>query len=978
MARALAVYNATSVSDGRLRITRRHMRFAFLLALLPAIGIAAASQTDPLAFAAQCLVGSFLVVAAGSKLGAIGTFALRIRSLPGGRRAGTVAARQLAFAVCAAELVLGGLLVAGAQPVVTGSLILVLLAGFSAVIAAAIRTGTATPCGCLGAGSRRPPSVRDIARNAGLAALTIVAMVRAATEPAPFHGAAGSVTLLAVASGLLLAVTTRDGRRRIPVHTDSVESVIAGLRRRFRPRRDVEFVIDSAELQDEFAALARLVRASEQGTVALDAELVAAQSPPEAGRRRTLERGFEAREAKLVEVEEEVNRRFERLYAEAARSRGQQTLVRLAMLHWTVLLRRRGMASLHTAVEGLADDPDCSGDLIADGLLQTYFDAVLARDDREQGQRDAVDALVKIARQSACIGAQQSALLASDLYWSFRELRSFLRTHQLEAVVPALAQAASSPLLLFYDVEKWRGTEAPLGRWFAEQQEALGQGIATRRHPAFWHGLWLYDRRSGHLLGYQVVTAEPADENEVDLEALFASIADPINIGRGDCSFTEMIQRGAGAIGYVCAGQPCAERERTPTSSTGTTISVGSRGPSGGLLGSPALEIVCKAASPRRGGSGGCGGADLGGGWSREADLVRCLSERAVQPGEAQMRCVAEATGRCANPVDSMTKHITQALMGGVKVAPGCRLADAAPTDENVSVEVPVNQEGEHVPTHVEVDSSDPGAVLQVVLQQSAAAQQDAMDYMRGLEDAEAAGDDDLAAWMQEKFDDAMAKMHFWDSVATAIREKYGPRGKESTGRGPQIASTGRCPQDTPNCGGNACTGMSEWARRTMACFQEPAGTRHPTDPAGSGVFDPLESAGTGSLGGCFDLIAEQSSPSSQPCWYYDCGPGSFTGAGAGGCACGSGPEIGGAEGGLSGGCGMIDCSEGMPRFDGGRCSCAPPTGGGTGVVPLEAFELAPAKSITQVHVNRLELLATPRSIDGARIALEAFAHGRT
>jgi hypothetical protein len=779
----------------------------------------------------------------------------------------------------------------------------------------------------------------------------------------------------------LLAMGIRPERRSIGVHTPgTVAGLFAGVLRRWpwQPKRSHQgrfaFVADAPELRDAFADLAsREIEATRQ-TVLLGQQFDAAAEPPQDGREPGLTAGFAEREQELFELDREINRRFQRLYSSAVQSEGQQTLVQLALLHWTTLLRRRGMVGLHTAVEGLVHDPECAGDLIGDGLLQRYFDALLDHES-SQGQQEAVQALVLIARQTACLGAQQSALLASDLYWSYRELRSFLRTHGLERLIPALAQAASSPLLLFYDVEKWRGTDGPLARWFAEQQEALAQGIVTERHPAFWHGLWLYDRRSGHLLGYRV-TAAPIDENDVDLEALFASIVDPINLGRGDCSFAEMIQRGTSILGYVCAGQACAEQasQSQPAGTAGTTlITLDTRlglG-RGGVLDSPALEILCNAASPREGGGGGCGQADLGGGWSREADMVRCVSQRALQPGEAQMRCVAEATGRCANPLDSATKMITDALMGGVKVGTFCQLADTDNSGESVTVTVPVNLEGENVETVVTVSSDDPNAVAREAERQGRLAQELATGYLKGLEEAEADGDTELADWIRGRFEIQMDRMRFWDSVAAEIRRKYGT----GDGRGPRggssgIASIGRCPADTPDCGANDCTGMSEWARNTMACFQSSIVSQ----PAPPGVFDPLESATTGTLPDCFSLLLEDAAPSSLQCWYFDCGPTALTAAGAGGCGCGPPEVFGEREGGLVGSCGTLDCADGTPRFEGGRCTCW--RGGGVVSPTLAPFELKQVQRVSVVHDKRLSDLRLPISREGLRIALERVARG--
>src|SRR5262249_32632961 len=145
------------------------------------------------------------------------------------------------------------------------------------------------------------------------------------------------------------------------------------------------------------------------------------------------------------------------------------------------------MQSFHTRVGGLEDDPDCAGDIVGDQLLEHYFDSLFDRDSANRAP--AIKALIDLARQSACLGEQQSSLLSSLLVHSYAELESFLRLNGLDRALPYVSQATAQPLLFFYDVEKYRGSSFPLARWFEDHREALLEGTKSRRNPIFWHGL---------------------------------------------------------------------------------------------------------------------------------------------------------------------------------------------------------------------------------------------------------------------------------------------------------------------------------------------------------------------------------------------------------------------------------------------------------------------------------------------------------
>lgn len=651
----------------------------------------------------------------------------------------------------------------------------------------------------------------------------------------------------------------------------------------------------------------------------------------------------------LYNFDLDINAGLQTLYAAAASKdrEGDGTLVRTALFHWAVLLRRRTMRSFHTVVDGLEDYPDCQGDVIADQLLLRYFETLFGEPEGTQREAAAVRALKNLARQSACLGTQQSAWLASDLYWSFVELRSFLRLNGLERLVPLVAQAGAAPLLLFYDVEKYRGSQAPLARWFGENYQWLVRGVETGRLPALWQGLWLYDRRTGRLIGYRPA-AEPKDENDVHLPLFFASIVTRENLGRYDCSFAEMVERGAGIHGYQCAGSICAEQarsgeDRLPSITSASANLIGGQRSALGLVEDVMATTTCgeSKASSKNGEAetDRCGDGVRGNGRTWSASTVRCISEQAVHPYETQMRCLAEATGRCGNPIDSLTKGLQQTLFSGVLLGKMCGLA----MDSEASGEGGGSEDSEKpnagstkkpsgriedvvdmAKMQAAADQADPDAALTVAIDKLAQLQKDwatADKEWRLNEDPakeqplKAAKD--AASSAIDKQEDRVNYL-----ATLAYKKQHGRR---------------LCPPDVPDCGTNECTGMSEAARAMSGCLLEKPepGKRYDKDIIGGGgtdpgVIDPSPDAPSGEspawincLGGFHSESMHDLSAQKQ-CWAYDCVPPNEATWSNGTCRCG--PAIqGNGDGspqGLRSTCHYAYCAEGTPTVRNGLCVC--------------------------------------------------------
>jgi hypothetical protein len=309
-------------------------------------------------------------------------------------------------------------------------------------------------------------------------------------------------------------------------------------------------------------------------------------------------------------------------------------------------------------------------------------------------------------------------------------------------------------------------------------------GAETGRAPQTWQRLWLYDRRSGYLFGYR--TGKDTDENSVDLAAFFASLVSPNSIGRGDCAFTDMVERGLRGNRYACMGAICAEQGE-PGSATihsthrdvigfATSRDV-SKLPSG-------AAATCGESPGTCGGGDGCGG---GGGvgmpgrnWAAQA--VACVSEQVVTPYEESFRCFSEATGRCSDPVGKATKRLTEALYSGIRFGNRCGLVQTGggggfDTDkflENVNkmldelVEDPEKWAREQARKE-----------LEKAQQNTNDRTDEALDALKELEEKEKSGSE--------------------------AEKKAKEKNDKAQGTTTEAA---RCPPDTPDCGGDSCTGM--------------------------------------------------------------------------------------------------------------------------------------------------------------------------
>jgi hypothetical protein len=959
-----------------------------------------------LEWAATCSrvgVGLFLALAAVAKLRDVEGFARTLGHFPGTERLSVIALRPAAVGIAVTELWAGALFAAGIAPVATGPAIVLMLAVFTAGLVIAVRRGTRVPCGCLG---RRSTAAGwgSVARNLVLIALAGVGAASAPTAAGNALNAPLVVLWLgaAVAAAILVALSARRrprwllGRLAFAGADATVDSWRPEVARFASARKDGSG--SGAPPSATVSALAEgysRVRAIDERAVhllaeleerierelrrdALDADLAELVPSDEPAPDWLLVRErMGEHEAELVEAENELNEAIAGLYRRGAAEdppSGDAVLTRLALLHWSVLVRRTVMDGLHTKVDGLEDDPDCRGGVVSDRLLARYFDALFETGEQREQEVAAVRALVALARQSACLGTQQSAILASALYWSFVELRAYLRLNGLERLVPYVAQAGTNALLLFYDVEKWRGAQEPLSRFFREHQLELSEGVRTLRHPSIWHGLWLYDRRTGHLIGY-AHSKRPLDENQVDLEIFLASIAERENLGRGECSFAEMVQRGATARGYTCSGSSCDDDRNKQSGERSSRFGEFLKG--AGFSMGTVKETSCGDGAPGDGGNGGgdgrCAGGLSAGGQDRVSSTIACLTEQAVGPTERFMKCFAEATGLCANPVEKATKGLQEAGYHGVKLGRGCEIS-AGMGDVKLK-EYADQKEAAAQAAAAARDKLNQETVK--AFRELQAAAEETEKAAAGLEEAKntpGADDDDKAIaalelkkaaeaqkQAQQEFERKQKELDAATEAAQKAKEEA-EKAKQQANSGQNGGTKGRCPPDTPNCGGNGCSGMSEAALQTMKCWEQATAPEQPferdpgyVDPAPDDV--PSDSRWLT----CFEQIEQEDAVAqavAKQCWAVDCGRGFMTAAvGLG--ACGCSPDVAGdGGGGMQPQCGHVDCQDGSPVYGMGGCRCSggdagPSTGiggGFPGPIPEGGFKLDTPDSFTTVR----------------------------
>lgn len=151
--------------------------------------------------ASACVLGATFAWAGAAKLGQPAETAAGFADL------GLARPEVLARVVPAVELALAVALLA--MPAAGGAVAIVLLAGFTVVLARALRRGDEVRCACFGRTAGPPLSRVDLARNALLATLGAVTLSAGLEPRVPALIPVAAVVLVVVASVALLGILRR-------------------------------------------------------------------------------------------------------------------------------------------------------------------------------------------------------------------------------------------------------------------------------------------------------------------------------------------------------------------------------------------------------------------------------------------------------------------------------------------------------------------------------------------------------------------------------------------------------------------------------------------------------------------------------------------------------------------------------------------------------------------------------------------------
>lgn len=605
-----------------------------------------------------------------------------------------------------------------------------------------------------------------------------------------------------------------------------------------------------------------------------------------------------------------------------ATAAGHQRVVRAAMVHWARLVREALPTEMHTAVPKLDDDLDCRGSLVGDAVLLDYSDAAFGNGLRVEG---VVDALGALARHMACLGTLQAQQLASRMANAFVDVRITLELNGLDSVIPYFVQAVAGPMLIVHDVERQHGPEAPLARWFLQYEALLVEGATTKHQPASWHGTWLYDRMTGRLRGFRT-RGEIADENQIDLGALFSTVARPAP-GDGACSLAEMVQRGLSGGRYSCNGTICADSRDPMCLAPGAGDSVPERG----------------------------GGVSIPGlGTSVEID---CVSAQSAGPNDKQLSCLIEATGLRSDPRSMATKGMQTTTLAGVKVGGACTVSESqserdykrrmksADSTYQASYEALQTQLSGLIDSlqayqkirdevFLNTKTDDPARIEP---QADVDKAEEALNRFNGSMPAKVAA---LAA--QRAADIAFAEAEY---AAAAKREaeaaaKAAEAGSVSGSGSEEEEERGYCEAGSRSCG-NGCSAMQSQAKGALDCVTQETNPRT-TDPMGGprgcgGVCDPVDPA-TGSGISCTkQLEVTPGSAMSEQCWAVRCGTSDHGGGGTQCCSGTNGLTTSGQPQ-FNGMCGNINCGDSAPSFVNGKCSCGASSAVTPGTIVIPKF----------------------------------------
>lgn len=262
-------------------------------------------------------------------------------------------------------------------------------------------------------------------------------------------------------------------------------------------------------------------------------------------------------------AEMDVEKERERAWAGFSGTSGAtliQQPLKLAMRALHTQVRRYVGPTLHTSVPGLKKDHGCTGDVIADELLDRYGQATasILPLRTADGSDARAKALLNLSVQISCLGARQLSQFGRGLEHGYAAVVRQMIRHRQGHLVDAFARIFAPVQVLLHDANKHMATRSPTYRWFVENGELLKGNTAN----AGWATgqLMLWDRRQGRLTGVPLCQAGQIN-GCVDLEAFIDSMYDPRALGLGDCALLGMVSKGRENVGgvprYTCPVSSC-------------------------------------------------------------------------------------------------------------------------------------------------------------------------------------------------------------------------------------------------------------------------------------------------------------------------------------------------------------------------------------------------------------------------------------
>lgn len=650
-------------------------------------------------------------------------------------------------------------------------------------------------------------------------------------------------------------------------------------------------------------------------------------------------------EAELALLESEIDSRLSSLYQlkreELSTCGFLDYHTKLALFHWTILARRSAARSLHTVVDGLDEHEVCAGDFIGDQLLWDYFDLTLDKEKPlEEVSRASAKALGEIARQLACLGGNQILLADFFITGTFFDLETYLWGQGLDVIIPKVINVATGPMLLFYDALKGYGRNTSSFQWWQSHQAVVRAGSLQGSNPLLWQGVWVYDRRSGRMVGFNPNCRE-TDVNCINAEIFVDSIGRAENLGNGDCTFFEMVARGdTSEFGYLCEGSVCNE---VPEESLGVgqTEPLRLLGDSTSSVFGMDREILTEGGYCNSSNQGSDGGDRSGLCQDSSSGLsdptFQCVMEQmAKNPFSNFLRCFAEATGMCSSPLDSITKDFQAQDYEGLLGGESCQLSQGGDSEELDEEEEqalewwddPENREEAYLQFQEELETTiDPADFDQ--------AWETARESIENAQFEAVTNPDNHLA--ETDADNNITVFAGGDYAEILVHEGLHVVGIESDTTEKEdhevIDNMGifDCAPEDTSCG-DECTGMDEVTRGLLSCVEQELTpeTEFSWDP---GYIDPLDPDLPEGWANCFEAELElqtEGAIATRICGNVDCPEDTVCDSGQDGICvtsgAGTGSEMNPAV------CGSIDCPEGSePVFDNGICTCSSAGGGGEG-----------------------------------------------